>query len=111
MAYAIAVVTKFSPPSAENDAKARDFLDKLVEKSEGIWEGFKPQEISNFLWSAATLDTCTTAAGKKLFEKLEARSLANLEGFGNLELQNLVWSVSKGGNPGEERTIRSGRMS
>jgi hypothetical protein len=53
------------------------------------------QEISNFLWSAATLDTCSTDAGKTLFKQLEARSLVNLEDFGNLELQNLVWSVSK----------------
>ena len=55
----------------------------------------KSQEISNFLWSAATLDTCSTDAGKTLFKQLEARSLVNLEDFGNLELQNLVWSVSK----------------
>ena len=45
MAYSVAVLGKGEGERGEELQIAKAFFDKLVDKSEGIWTGFKPQEV------------------------------------------------------------------
>ena len=99
MSYSVAVLWK---EDSSRWSEAVTFLDSLVSSTIAIgkWDDFKPQEISNYLWSASTLSykDWNPALNALLFKNLQKLSVEKIKQFGNLELQNLVWAVSREGD-------------